>query len=112
MKDKNLPSTFWAEVVRHSIYILNRLPTRALSGVTPYKEWSERKPDIQHNRVFGYLAQMKLPANQMTKLRDRSRMVINLGKEPPTKEYRVFDPNSGNVHVSHDVILEEEKVWN
>lgn len=112
LKDKDLPSTFWAEAVRHSVYILNRFPTRALSGVTPYEAWSTRKPDIGHVRVFGCLTHMKIPANKVTKLSDRSKMVVNLGKEPGTKAYRVFDPESGNVHVSRDVVFEEEKGWN
>lgn len=54
---------------------------------------------------------MKLPTSQVTKLSDRSRMVINLGKEHCTKAYRVYDPESGSVHVSRDVVLEEEKGW-
>lgn len=31
LKQMKMPCEFWGEVVRHSIYILNRLPTRALS---------------------------------------------------------------------------------
>ncbi|XP_074337619.1 uncharacterized protein LOC141674813 [Apium graveolens] len=110
-KDKILPFTFWAEVVRHSVYILNRLPTRALSGVILYEAWSTRKPYIGHIRVFGCLSHRKLPANKATKLSDRSKMVINLGKEPGTKSYRVYDPKNGSVHVSRDVIFEEGKEW-
>lgn len=112
LKDKNLPATFWAEAVRHSVYILNRLPTRALSGVTPYEAWFLRKPDIAHVRIFGCLAHMKLPTNQVTKLSDRSKIVINLGKEPMTKAYMVYDPVEDRVHVSRDVIFEEDKGWN
>ncbi|XP_074337557.1 uncharacterized protein LOC141674757 [Apium graveolens] len=111
LKDKNMPSTFWAEAVRYSVYILNCLPTRALSGVIPYEAWAERKPDISHVRVFGCLAHMKLPANQVTKLSDRSKMMINLGKEPKTKAYRLYDPENKSVHVSRDVVFEEEKGW-
>ena len=98
--------------MRHSVYILNRLPTRALSGVTPYEAWCERKPDVGHIRVFGCIGHMKVPSNQVSKLSDRSRVVINLGKEPETKAYRVYDPETGSLHVSRDVVFEEEKGWN
>ncbi|KAL8112473.1 hypothetical protein AgCh_019977 [Apium graveolens] len=74
LKEKSLPAIFWAEAVRYSVYILNRLPTRALSRVTPYEAWTGRKPDMGHIRIFGCLAHMKLPANQVTKLSDRSKM--------------------------------------
>lgn len=112
LKEKSLPSMFWAEAVCHSVYILNRLPTRAISGVTPYEAWSERKPNIGHVRVFGSLVHMKLPLVQVTKLSDRSKDVINLGKETGTKAYRLYDPVNGTDHVSRDVVFEEEKGWN
>ncbi|XP_074338190.1 uncharacterized protein LOC141676044 [Apium graveolens] len=35
LKEKELPIYFWGEAIRHSIYLLNRLPTRAIAGVTP-----------------------------------------------------------------------------
>lgn len=44
LKEKQLPSEFWGEAVRHSVYILNSFPTRALSGKTP----TGRKSDIGH----------------------------------------------------------------
>lgn len=103
---------FWAEAVRHSIYLLNRLPTRAISGVTPHEAWSKTKPNLSHVRVFGCLAYMKLPKVGVTKLSDRSKVVINLGKEPGSKAYRVYDPVNKSVHVSRDMVFEEEKSWN
>ncbi|KAL8110532.1 hypothetical protein AgCh_026310 [Apium graveolens] len=69
-------------------------------GVTPYEAWSARKPNIGPIRVFRSLSHIKLPANEATKLSDRSKMVINLGKEPGLKLYRVYDPKNGSVHSS------------
>lgn len=106
-----LPPALWAEAVRHSVYVLYRLPTRALTGKTPYEAWTGSKPDIGHIRVFGCLAHMRTPGNQMKKLDDRSVQVINLGKEPGTKGYRLFDPSSNKVYISRDVLFEETKCW-
>ena len=111
LKEMQLPANLWGEAVRHSVYILNRLPTRALTGQTPYEAWSTRKPDITHVRVFGCLVHMKIPANQVQKLDDRSKQVINLGKEPGTKGYRLYDPENNRVHISRDVTFEETKPW-
>lgn len=47
----------------------------------------------------------------MRKLENRSKKVINLGREPGTKEYRLYDPESGRIHVSRDVIFEETTTW-
>lgn len=107
----HLPAKMWAEAVRNSIYILNRLPTRALTGRTPYEAWIKRKPEIGHVRVFGCLAYMKTPSVHNTKLDDRSKKVINLGREPGTKGYRLYDPKENRIHISRDVIFEETKQW-
>lgn len=70
LKEKQLPLMLWGEAIRHSIYVLNRLPTRSVSGMTPYEAWCGNKPNIGHIRVFGCLAHMKLPSIQTTKLDD------------------------------------------
>lgn len=61
LKQIKLPLTLWGEAVRHSVYILNRLPTRSLTGRTPYEAWKGEIPSIGHIRVFGCLAHMKVP---------------------------------------------------
>lgn len=37
LKEKEMAQKFWGEAVRHTVYILNRMPTRALVGETPYE---------------------------------------------------------------------------
>ncbi|GKD57377.1 zinc finger, CCHC-type containing protein [Tanacetum coccineum] len=53
MKAMKLPLTFWAEAVKHAIYILNRVPTRALVDKTPYEALYNRKPNLENQRIFG-----------------------------------------------------------
>lgn len=99
------------EAVRHSVYILNKLPTRALIGSTPYEIWKGKKPHIGHISVFSCISHMKMPIVHTKKLDDRSKAVVHLGKEPGTKAYMLFDPKSNTVCVSRDVVFEEEKSW-
>lgn len=106
-----MPANFWGEAVRHAIYVLNRLPTRALSGVTPYEALKNEKPNIGYIKVFGCKAYMKVPNNLTKKLDDRSKSVVNLGKEPGTKVYRLYDPESNRIVVSRDIVFEETEVW-
>lgn len=111
LKEMKMPSEMWGEAVRHSIYVLNRLPTRALSRQTPYEAWTGIKPNVSHIRVFGCLSHMKIPNIHSKKLDDRSMQVVNLGREPGTKAYRVYDPVTKRVYVSRDVVFEESKCW-
>ena len=68
-----------------------------------------KKPNIEHLRIFGCVAFAKINAPHLRKLDDRSRMVINLGTQPGSKSYRVYDPVMKKVVVSRDVIFDEKK---
>jgi transposase InsO family protein len=37
LKQRGMPAVFWGEVVVTAVYILNRSPTKALNGRTPYE---------------------------------------------------------------------------
>ncbi|KAL8105967.1 hypothetical protein AgCh_029688 [Apium graveolens] len=111
LKEKQLPGELWGEAARHSVYVLNRLPTRALSGKTPYEVWSGSKPDIGHIRIFGCIAHMKQPGVHLRKLDDRSKATVYLGRERETKACGLYDPEAHKILVSRDVIFEENKSW-
>lgn len=111
LKEMQLSCQFWGEAIRHTIYLLNRLPTRSVTGVTPYEAWSGCKPHIGHIHVFGCVAHMRVLGVNMNKLDDRSRAMVHLGKEPGTKVYRLYDPVNKRVCVSRDVVFEESRLW-
>lgn len=112
LKEKGLPATMWGEAVRHAIYLLNRLPTKTLTGKTPYEVWLGTKPRLNHIRVFGCLAHVKVQSNGLGKLDDRSVNMVYIGKEPGTKAHRLYNPTTGRLHISRDVVFEEGKGWN
>lgn len=97
LKESKLPAYMWGEAVRHSIYVLSRLPTRALNGKIPYEAWGGKKPDLGHIKVFGCIAYMNEPSVHVKKLEDRSRQVVYLGREPGTKGCKLYDPVTGMI---------------
>lgn len=111
LKERQVPSQMWGEAVRHAIYILNKMPTRALSNVTPYEAWTGSKPNLHHLRVFGCIAHMKVPSVQLRKLDDRSKHCVHFGREAGTKAYRLYDTHKGCIHINRDVVFEEDKGW-
>jgi transposase InsO family protein len=53
LKQRGMPAFYWGEVVMTAVHLLNRSPTKALDGKTPYEAWHKRKPAVSHLRVFG-----------------------------------------------------------
>ncbi|GJS30368.1 zinc finger, CCHC-type containing protein [Tanacetum coccineum] len=111
MKAMKLPLTFWAEAVRHAIYILNRVPTRALVDKTPYEALYNRKPNLENLRIFGCTAYAKITIPHLKKLDDRSIPLVYLGVEEGSKACRLYDPIAKKKHVSRDVKFMETKPW-
>lgn len=111
LKGANMPSHLWAEAVRHSVYVLNKLPTRILASKTPYEAWKGKKPDLRHIKLLGYVVFMKIPQVHVKKLDNRSKAVVYLGMEPGTKANRLLDPVNGTLHISRDVVFQEDKMW-
>nr|GEX12280.1 zinc finger, CCHC-type [Tanacetum cinerariifolium] len=96
MKAMKLPLTFWAEAVRHAIYIINRVPTRALIDKTPYEALYNRKPNLENLRIFGCTAYAKITIPHLKKLDDRSIPLIYLGVEEGSKACRLYDSINKN----------------
>ncbi|KAD3067463.1 hypothetical protein E3N88_35343 [Mikania micrantha] len=112
MKAMNLPQWLWGETVRHVIYLLNRTPTKALEGKTPYEALKGRKLRLSHLKVFGCKAYVKVPSIKTTKLDDRSTTMVHLGSEPGSKAYRFYNPLTKRICVSRDAHFDETKSWN
>ena len=71
LQAKRMPAYLWAEAVATAVYILNRTGnSRSKEGCTPYEQWTGRRPDLRHVRVFGSDAYAHVP-----KQRRRSSML-------------------------------------
>ncbi|KAL8161831.1 hypothetical protein V2J09_013320 [Rumex salicifolius] len=79
--------------------------------MNPYQAWHGRVPKVQHFRVFGCVAHIKVVTPHIPKLADKSVQAVLLGYEEGSKAYRLLDPRRNKVMVSRDVIFEEEKSW-
>lgn len=108
LKEKHLPQELWGEVVSMAVYLLNLSSTHSLKGLTPYEKWTSRKPSIGHLRVFGSVVHVKYTKTPQKKLEDRSSPMIFIGYEVGSKAYHCFDPVNDTVHISWDVIFEED----
>jgi hypothetical protein len=93
-----------------AVYILNRSPTKALNGRTPYEAWHGRKPTVSHLRVFGCLAFAK-ELGHIDKLDDRSTSEVFISYTEGSNAYRILDPGTQRVRTMRDVVFDEGRGW-
>ena len=110
MKAKSMPPRFWGEAVTIAVFILNRVPTKALKGKTPFKAWYGHKASVSFLRTFNCIGHVRKTKPNLTKLEDRTTPTVFLGYVEGAKAYRLYDPRGGKVVVSHDVVFNEKAV--
>jgi len=108
LKQKNMPHMFCGEAVSTATYILNKCPTKKLKNKVPEEAWSGRKPSVKHLKVFGSICYKHIPDARRSKLDDKSEKMILLGYHS-TGAYKLYDPINKKVHVSRDVIVDENE---
>jgi hypothetical protein len=106
LKQRGMPAVFSGEAVVTAIYILNRSPTKALNGRTPYEAWHGRKPVVSHLRVFGCLAFGK-ELGHIGKVNDRSTPGVFICYAEGSKAYRILDTGTQRVRTTRDVVFDE-----
>ncbi|GKD84395.1 retrovirus-related pol polyprotein from transposon TNT 1-94 [Tanacetum coccineum] len=109
--EKKLPKMFWAEAVATSVYLLNRLATKAVSGKSPIEAWSGIKPSIQHLKVFGSISYYHIPDIKRSKLDAKARKGIFVGYATESKGYRIYDLTDSKIVISRDVTFDEGAYW-
>ena len=89
-----------------AIHLLNRSPTKALDGKTPYEAWHGRKSTASYLCVFGCLVFAK-ELNNVSKLDDRSTPGVFISYAEGVKAYRILDPMTQRVRISRDIVFDE-----
>ena len=110
MSYASLPNSFWGCAVKTSQYILNLVPSKAVS-TTPKELWTGRKPSSSHVRIWGSLAYVL--NRDSSKLEARSNVCLFVGYPKGTKGYMFYDPQEQKVIVSTNArFLEEDYMMN
>ncbi|XP_018403755.1 PREDICTED: retrovirus-related Pol polyprotein from transposon TNT 1-94 [Cyphomyrmex costatus] len=107
LQDASLSNEFWAEAVATVVYLINHSPAKGLNGITPEEAWSNRKPDLQHLRIFGCKAMAHIPKQLRKKWDAKSSEYIFVGYYEDSKAYRLWDPEHRSIVKARDVIFLE-----
>jgi hypothetical protein len=111
LKAKCLPRWFWGEVVNVVVYVMNGYPMKSVDNMTPFEAWHGRKPVVCQLRMFGCIVYMRNTTPHLKKIEDRGRKMIFFGYESGSKVYRAYDSITKCVHVTHDVVFDEQAQW-
>ena len=89
----SLPNSLWGEALKTAVYILNRVPSKAVNK-TPYELWTGKKPSIRHLHVWGCLAEARPYRPNERKLDSRTVSCYFVGYPERSKGYKFYDPSS------------------
>jgi transposase InsO family protein len=108
-----LPIRLWGEAVLTASYLRNRTPIGP-EGKTPEEAYSGRKPDIGHLRAYGCVAYTHIPREKRLKLDDTAIKTCLIGYMPTSRQYRLYEPKSGEIIVSTAPVFTENQrlQWN
>jgi hypothetical protein len=123
-----LPASLWVEIYRCAVYLYNRTPKYIYDWRTPYGRFhtylaqrdgisvEDRKPQQSHLRVYGCKAfamtrdAMK-GAKKKQRLNPRAWIGFLVGYQS-TNIYRIWNPQTGRVISTRDVIFNEDERFN
>jgi transposase InsO family protein len=87
--DQDLPMHLWAEVVRTTIYVQNKLSHSELGFKTLEEMFSGKKPEVSHLKIFGCPMFVHIPKEKRTKLDPSGKKGIFVGYCEVSKAFRI-----------------------
>jgi hypothetical protein len=94
MSRTNLTEFLWGEALMTASYILNYVPSKSVPKTT-FELWTGRKPSLNHLRVWGCPAEVKIYDPNLKKLDPRTNLYYFIGYPMHSKRYRFFYPTRG-----------------
>ncbi|KAJ9558377.1 hypothetical protein OSB04_012991 [Centaurea solstitialis] len=92
MSHANLPVSLWTYAFRMAVYILNRVPSKAVPK-TPFELWKGWKPSLKHLEVWGCAVEAKAYNPDERKLDMKTISGYFIGFPEKSKGYIVYCPN-------------------
>ncbi|MBW0526256.1 hypothetical protein O181_065971 [Austropuccinia psidii MF-1] len=112
LQDYQVPSEWWGEASAMATFILNRTPSSAISFQTPISRWGSPGTDLSVLHPFGCSVVMHVPKERRTsKLNSTGVLCMLVGLTEAHHNYRLFNPLTGKVHISHDCTFFDGKAF-
>ena len=92
-----ITENLWTEALFSACHILNRIHSKKHDS-SPYELWKNRKPNINYFKVWGCLAHVRLPDQQLTKIGYRGVDCVFIGYSQTSKAYRFLNLETPSPH--------------
>ena len=99
------------EIISIVSHVLNKCPTKRLHELTLEGAWTSVKPSVSHLGTFGSLCWKRVPDQLRQKLDDKGVPQMLVGYHS-MGGYRIFDPETNQVSISRDMVIDERAEWN
>ena len=102
MSRSNLPEYLWGEAIKTATYILIRVPSKSVPK-TPFELWTDRKPSLNHFKVWGCPAEVKIYDPSLKKTDSRTTRCYFIGYPSHSKGYKFYCSTRGTRVVESQV---------
>ncbi|GLT36101.1 hypothetical protein SLA2020_105040 [Shorea laevis] len=103
----SLPSSFRSFAFLTATYLINRLPSQAITNKSPFEKLFRLKPNYHKLRVFGCLCFPWLRPYNSNKLQYRSRPCLFVRYSSENLSYKCLDLSTQKLFYSRHVIFQE-----
>lgn len=101
---------YWVYVITISIYNRNQIPTRNLDNITPYEAWYQKKPNVNHFKVFGCKVFSHVVDEKRKTIDAKGEICNFISYYEKIKSYRLYNRKTTKIIMSRDVIFNEGEV--
>jgi len=108
MFQSNLPLAYWSDCILTSVFLINRIPSKVLNNLTPYKMLTKKAPDYSFLKSFGCLCYVSTLQKDRHKFSPKAYQCVFLGYSSGYKGFKVLHLDSNIVSVSRNVIFHEK----
>ena len=99
----SVPKSYWPYAFATAVYLINRMPTEVINGVSPYAKLFKQSPNYLKLRVFGCVCFPWLRPYRANKLQERSTPCVFVGYSLTQSAYLCLEIQSGRLYTSRHV---------